>query len=217
MSKIMPFKQEEVDDLLVSCHRRCCICHRFCCIKIETDHMLSKSENGPDSIDNAIPVCFECHAEIHLYNNKHPRGRKYHAEELKKHKKQWLEICKASPHSLIDHPNPADGGPLTSLITELEFNHVVAGLKGCLFETYQFQHAVSEGILSLLDEELRDAILLTYAQIKLANQKQLNQGKLHPSEYAYKDAEGGKRRQFEEADRRIQESLGLLQEFLSRN
>lgn len=213
----MPFRQDEVDDLLVSCHRRCCICHRFCCVKIETDHMLPKSENGTDSIENAIPVCFECHAEIHLYNNKHPRGRKYHAEELRKHKKQWLDICKASPSILIDHPNPGDGGPLTSLSTELEFNHVVAGLRGCLFETYQFQHAVSEGILSLLDENLRITIMSTYAQIKLANQKQLNQGKLHPTEYAYKDAEGGKRRQFEEADRWIQKSLELLQEFLGQN
>jgi len=89
----MPFKQEEVDDLLVSCHRKCCICHRFCGVKIETDHMLPKSKNGTDSIENAIPICFECHAEIHLYNNKHPRGRKYHTKELRKHKKQWLEIC----------------------------------------------------------------------------------------------------------------------------
>jgi hypothetical protein len=146
-----------------------------------------------------MPVCFECHVEIH------PRWRKYHAEELSKHKKQWLNICKASPSILIDDPNPADGGTLYSLISELEFNDVVSSLGGCLFDTYQFQHAVSEGILSLLDEKLRVTIMLTYAQIKLANQKQLNQGKLHPNEYAYKDAEEGKRRQFEE------ESLGLLQ------
>ena len=86
-----------------------------------------------------------------------------------------------------------------------------------MFDTYQFQHAISEGILSLLDEKLRETIMLTYAQIKLANQKQLNQGKLHPTEYAYKDAEGGKRRQFEEADRWIQKSLDLLQEFLGQN
>jgi hypothetical protein len=217
ISKIMPFKQDEVDDLLVSCHRRCCICHRFCGVKIETDHMSPKSENGTDSIENAIPVCFECHAEIHLYNNKHPRGRKYHAEELREHKKQWLDICKASPNSLIDHPNPADGGPLTSLITELEFNHVVANLKGCLFETYQFQHAVSEGILSLLDEELRDTILVTYAQIKLANQKLNDLVKLHPQEYAYPEFERVTTGKFKEADHRIQISLELLQKFLGQN
>jgi hypothetical protein len=69
----MPFKQEEVDDLLVSCHRRWCICHRFCGVKIETDHMLPQSENGIDSIENATLVCFECHA----LSNKHPVKKNY--------------------------------------------------------------------------------------------------------------------------------------------
>jgi hypothetical protein len=32
-------------------------------------------------------VCFECHPEIHSYNDKHPRGRKFLPEELQLHKK----------------------------------------------------------------------------------------------------------------------------------
>jgi HNH endonuclease len=144
---------------------------------METDHMLPQSETGTDDIDNSIPVCFECHAEIHLYNNKHPRGRKYHTEELRKRKEQWLDSCQRSPEIFIDVPTPSDGGPLSSLITELEFNDIVRTIKGCLFETYQFQQAVSEGILSLLDENLRDTIMITYAYIKLANQALTNLGK----------------------------------------
>ena len=43
---------------------------------METDHIQPKSEGEDDSIDNAIPLCFDRHLEVHLYNDKHPRGRK---------------------------------------------------------------------------------------------------------------------------------------------
>ena len=112
----MSFNRTAADKLLGACHRRCCICHRFCGVKMELDHIVPSSEQGTDDIENAIPVCFECHAEIHLYNDKHPRGRKYHADELRQHKEQWLSICKELPQSLIDSRGPADVGPLQSLI-----------------------------------------------------------------------------------------------------
>ena len=57
----MGFPRDEVSKLLAACHRRCCICHRFCGVKIETDHIVPGHEGGPDDIDNAIPVCFECY------------------------------------------------------------------------------------------------------------------------------------------------------------
>src|SRR2546427_7250793 len=108
-----------VTDLLVHCHRRCCICHRFCGVKIETDHM---DPDGGDGIENAIAVCFECHAEIHSYNVQHPRGRKFRPEELKLHKEQWLRICKDNPAALLHPSRAGDVGPLQALIDELEFN-----------------------------------------------------------------------------------------------
>ena len=83
--KMTRFPQGEVDNLLRDCQRRCCICHRFCGVKIELDHIVPKSEGGSDTIDNAIAVCLSCHADIHTYNDRHPRGRKYHPNELKKH------------------------------------------------------------------------------------------------------------------------------------
>src|SRR5262245_36596228 len=120
------FPQKDVDDLLVKCHRRCCICHRFCGVKIETDHITPREQGGSDTIDNAIPLCFECHAEIHSYNDKHPRGRKFHPNELKTHKEQWLEICRNNPAIFLNANRNSDVGPLQSLIDELEFNMVVS-------------------------------------------------------------------------------------------
>ena len=100
-SSDMAFDRNEVVDLLARCHRRCCICHRFCGVKIETDHIVPAADDGNDDIDNALPVCFDCHAEIHSYNPDHPRGRKFTPNELRAHKERWLQICDDSPERLL--------------------------------------------------------------------------------------------------------------------
>ena len=162
------FPQEAVEELLKQCHRRCCVCHRFCGVKIETDHI---DPGGSDDIVNAIPVCFECHAEIHSYNDKHPRGRKYRPNELHKHKEQWLQICRERPEVFLNVPRRADVGPLQALIDELEYNHTVAvsGQVGG-FMDIQFRRATREGILSLLHDELKASIFAAYAAIGKARQ-----------------------------------------------
>jgi hypothetical protein len=167
----MGFPPNDVAKLLVDCKRRCSICHRFCGIKIETDHIVPKSEKGTDSIENAIPLCFDCHAEVQLYNPKHPRGRKYTSEELSMHKKNRIELCKSSPQLFIQAPENAQSGPLSGLVTELEFNLRCSTKDGSQFETIQFRNAISDGILSLLDEELRNLIMDTYAELMINNQK----------------------------------------------
>lgn len=143
----MPFDRDEVADLLAKCRRHCCICYRFCGIKIETDHITPKGEGGSDRIENAIPLCFECHAEVHLYNDKHPRGRRYTATELKQHKEQWLDICNRRPDVLLQGLGHTDSGALSALISELEFNLTSADFQ-IPFETREFYNAISNGILS---------------------------------------------------------------------
>ena len=114
------------------------ICHTLCAIAPSP-----MSEKGSNNINNAIPLCFECHAEAHLYNDKHPRGRKYNSNELRRHKEQWLEICNKSTQVVTEPLEHADGGPLSSLITELEFNHRVSQIEGCPFETHEFKRTIS--------------------------------------------------------------------------
>src|SRR5437016_6450420 len=122
----MPFNRNQIGELLAACHRRCCICHRFCGVKIETDHIRPSANGGSDDIDNAIPVCFDCHAEIHSYNDQHPRGRKFLPAELRMHRDQWLEICRSNPATLLSPSSPSDVGPLQALIDEITFNMAVA-------------------------------------------------------------------------------------------
>jgi hypothetical protein len=172
----MAFRREEVSDLLVAVHRRCCICHRFCGAKIETDHIVPSAEgqDDPDDIDNAIAVCFECHAEIHSYNDQHPRGRKFMPEELRAHRVQWLAICKNSPEVLVAPFRTADVGPLQALIDELEFNLVICQdvrNYGALFMDEQFRRALQRGAISVLELNLKNAVLEAYKEMSRANQK----------------------------------------------
>jgi HNH endonuclease len=168
----MGFDKKDVAELLVKCHRRCCVCHRFCGSKMEIDHITQKAEGGSDDIENGIAVCFDCHAEIHHYNNNHPKGRKFTAEEIKGHKHQWLEICKNKPE-IFSQPLSADVGCIGGLIDELEFNlHSVTNIYGsffCPLRDKQFKRAIKAGIISILDDTVRNSLLKAYDQIGKVN------------------------------------------------
>jgi hypothetical protein len=86
----MPFSTTIADKILVACGRSCCICHRFCGTKIELHHIVPEAQNGPNTEENCIPVCFDCHAEVEHYNPKHPKGRKFTPNELKGHRDKWF-------------------------------------------------------------------------------------------------------------------------------
>ena len=141
---------------------------------METDHIIPKDEGGDDKIENAIPVCFECHAEIHSYNIKHPRGRKFTPEELRQHKEQWLEICRNHPEILAKSYMRSNVGLLHALLDELEFNAAVAQNKdvhiiGCYFQNSQFKKAVQLGSVSILRDELKTAINRAYVSMGSVN------------------------------------------------
>lgn len=141
---------------------------------METDHIVPTEDHGGDEIGNAIPVCFECHAEIHSYNDKHPRGRKFSADELRGHKEQWLKTCDERPEVFLAASRTEDVGPLQALIDELEFNSVVAQIgdvqnRGCRFREEQFLRAIHEGSISILRDEIRGVLLDAYREIGSAN------------------------------------------------
>jgi len=85
----MPFSQGDTEKALVACGRHCCLCHKFCGTNIELHHIIPASEGGTDVFDNAIPLCFDCHAEVKHYNPQHPRGRKFTERELRMHRDGW--------------------------------------------------------------------------------------------------------------------------------
>jgi hypothetical protein len=76
-------KNDFPEDVKIKCllwsDRHCCLCGKQCGTGIEIAHI---DANGPCTLENAIPLCFDCHAAIGHYNKEHPRGNKYRKEEL---------------------------------------------------------------------------------------------------------------------------------------
>jgi HNH endonuclease len=168
------FTQSVVTELLKDCHRRCCVCHRFCGSKMEIDHIDQAADSGSNERDNAIPVCFDCHAEIHSYNSRHPKGRKFTPAELRGHRDQWIELCRTRPEIFVAAPRDTDVGPLQALLNELEFNSVVSSRvtlqeRGCLFKDQQFDRAIQQGAIWVLDDDVKAVVLAAYAAIGRAN------------------------------------------------
>ncbi|HUG70912.1 MAG TPA: HNH endonuclease signature motif containing protein [Pirellulaceae bacterium] len=90
----MAWPRKVKENLLVRCGRHCCICNKFCAAKIEIHHIIPESEGGATAEDNGIPVCFDCHADIKHYNDKHPRGTKFSPGELRRHRERLFNLVK---------------------------------------------------------------------------------------------------------------------------
>jgi hypothetical protein len=87
----MAFSDDVRNKVLLWSDRHCCLCKKACGINIEVHHLVSEEQSGTDDIDNAIPLCFECHGAVQHYNPKHPIGTKYKPSELKKRREQVYE------------------------------------------------------------------------------------------------------------------------------
>jgi len=85
----MPFSPGVRKEALILSARHCCVCHRYKGVKVEVHHIVPESEGGSNDIDNAIVLCFDCHADAGHYNSNHPRGTKISPEELREAKNVW--------------------------------------------------------------------------------------------------------------------------------
>ena len=86
------FKEEDKIKCLLWCDRHCCICKKNCGPDIEVAHIDQKIKGEEvNNINNAIPLCYDCHAKIGHYNPRHPRGNKYKTNELKARREQIYE------------------------------------------------------------------------------------------------------------------------------
>ena len=88
MGRKKDFSQEIKLKCLLWSDRHCCVCDKACRLDIQVAHIDS---NGANIQDNAIPVCFKCHADLGRYVDKHPLGTKYGIAELKKRRDQIYE------------------------------------------------------------------------------------------------------------------------------
>lgn len=101
----MTFPSEVKLQALAKSGRRCCLCLRFKGVKIEVHHIVPESVSHDNSLDNAITLCFDCHADAGHYNPKHPKGNKLTPAELQKHRNRlWrlTEERKVLPEMNLD-------------------------------------------------------------------------------------------------------------------
>jgi len=97
----MPFSSKVKEEAFLKCGRHCCICDKFCGTKIEAHHITPEAQGGDNTIENCIPLCFDCHADMGVYNIKHPKGNNYSPTELKKHKdKAFIKYSKTVPKNI---------------------------------------------------------------------------------------------------------------------
>ena len=76
---------------LLWCERHCCLCEEPCGTNIVIHHLEQVKNNGSNDIDNAIPLCLECHSDINKYNKDHPIGTDYRIKENKARRDQIYE------------------------------------------------------------------------------------------------------------------------------
>lgn len=91
----MGFSKKIIEECMVKSARCCCVCHKHKGLNIEVHHIIPKEQGGSDTEDNAIALCFDCHADAGHYHAKHPKGTKLSPSELKKHKKNWYRIVES--------------------------------------------------------------------------------------------------------------------------
>jgi hypothetical protein len=87
----LAFSDEVRTKVLLWSDRHCCLCKKACGTNIEIHHIVPVKQGGTDEIDNAIPLCFDCHSDVMRYNDEHPKGSKFKAAELKSRRDQVYE------------------------------------------------------------------------------------------------------------------------------
>lgn len=84
------FREDDKIKILLWCYRHCCLCGEPCGTNIVIHHIEQEGENLSD-IENAIPLCSNCHQKIGSYNPKHSVGTKYKVKEIKARRDQIYE------------------------------------------------------------------------------------------------------------------------------
>lgn len=93
----MGFSPTIKQQAIIASARHCCVCHRYKGVKIEVHHIIQEADGGPNTFENAIPLCFDCHSDAGHFNDRHPKGTKFSKQELLKSRDTWYEFIKKNP------------------------------------------------------------------------------------------------------------------------
>lgn len=172
----MIFPPNIKEKVLVACGRCCCICHKFCGIKIEVHHIREKSNGGNNALENAIALCFDCHADMRSYDHKNPKGNKYTESELKRHRENWLnKVAGNTGLASRDEVIETDKQVYKLLISTLPWDGSIDFVRtnnfggfvfqaSCLDDFLEYLHQCKNPAFEFIDPDLEElrATLLTH-------------------------------------------------------
>ena len=92
----MAFNQDDVDRLLAETGRMCAICNRL--HKVQVHHIKPQSEGGLDTYENAIPLCPNCHDEVHAGYAPGRVSRLFTPDELLQHLERTKVLANTQAH-----------------------------------------------------------------------------------------------------------------------
>lgn len=85
----MSFNNVQKEKLLADTGRLCCICKER--HQVQLHHIISLTDGGSDDIENAIPLCPNCHDEVHTGYHPGRVTQKYSPNELRLHRQNTIE------------------------------------------------------------------------------------------------------------------------------
>lgn len=136
----MGFPQQVKEEVMILCARHCCLCENPKGLKMEVHHIVHRSEGGDDTLANAIPLCFDCHADMRSYDSKHPKGLKYSRNELIRRRDDWYAKVKSNGIRPASPGNSAetDQKVLEHLVKVLPWNGSISFIKQNNFAGFSF-------------------------------------------------------------------------------
>jgi hypothetical protein len=141
----MGFNQKKAEELLVATGRRCCICGSL--HNVQLHHIFPTEEGGTDDIDNAIPLCPNCHDEVHGRYASGRTTRSYTANELKLHRQRTIDL--ANKQKTWSHGN---------LLWE-EDKNLILFYAQCLDRPAFRRHFNEEMSFSAFDKAMEDTLI----------------------------------------------------------
>src|SRR5215469_10469375 len=87
----MAFAQSDVDELLARTGRMCAVCNRLHGVQVH--HIVPRHLGGSDDVTNAIPLCPNCHDEVHARHAPGRTTRVYTERELRGHLARTIDLA----------------------------------------------------------------------------------------------------------------------------
>ena len=164
----MAFNSHEIENLLAKTGRRCCLCKMLHSVQVH--HIIPQEEGGTDKIDNAIPLCPNCHNEVHSSHVSGRITRKYTVGELKQHRQRTIDqVQKAT-----------QWGPGSSAREEDEA--LILFYAQCLDRPAFREHFTDENNFADFDRAMEDTLIALntgYARLQDGTAIERAKGKVH--------------------------------------